>query len=154
MSSAGGSSQARTRQGRTGQWRGRERLEALTVALGRRRSGGHPSLSKAAEYGRSALKNLRKSQPTNEDLVRAANREYTETTKGYVADRFRRKAPTSISFQRKQDRKIKDLVKDWSKGGHGWVPALKPDGTIRVTFENLNSLKYWTEKKRDRIRKK
>jgi hypothetical protein len=43
------------------------------------------------------------------------------------------------------------MMKDWMEGGHGYIPTVKPDGTIRILMENWNSLKYFTEKNHDRI---
>ena len=43
------------------------------------------------------------------------------------------------------------MLCDWKQGGHGWLSDRKPHNIIRVILENYNSLKYWTESKKDKI---
>ena len=43
------------------------------------------------------------------------------------------------------------MLQDWKQGGHGWLSDRKPHNIIRVILENYNSLKYWTESKKDKI---
>ena len=35
---------------------------------------------------------------------------------------------------------VKDMVTQWSQGGHGYVPQEKPDDVLRLLVENANSL--------------
>ena len=99
-------------------------------------------------YKRSSARNLRKSWTTTEELRQTVDKDYNGTTRGSIADTFQREAAKTNSFQWKQERRVNYLVKDWSIGGHGWVPTKKPDGTVCLVFENWNSLKFRTEKNR------
>ena len=43
---------------------------------------------------------------------------------------------------------INDLLEDWQRGGHGMVPENKPSDTVRILFENWNSLQAFTSKRK------
>ena len=81
------------------------------------------------------------------------NKEYKSTTKGSMADKFRRKAMQISAMQRKHELTIEAMMKDWMDGGHGYVPDKKPDGVVRIMMENWNSIKLFTEKSQERISK-
>ena len=90
--------------------------------------------------------------PTNDKLRKTLEKEYNGTTSSSTAAKFQREASEIILFQGKQERQVNDLVKDWSSGGHGWVPMKKTYDTVHLVFENWNNLKFWTQKNRNRIR--
>ena len=50
------------------------------------------------------------------------NKEYKSTTKGSMADKFRRKAVKMSGMQRKHERTIEEMMKYWMDGGHGYIP--------------------------------
>ena len=48
---------------------------------------------------------------------------------------------------------VRRAIKDWQRHGHGKISKEKPDGTIRLSFENWNSLKVHTEKELHKVRR-
>ena len=55
------------------------------------------------------------------------------------------------SFLDRHCAKGRALLRDWKQGRHGWLSDRKLNNIVRVILENYNSLKYWTESKKDRI---
>ena len=58
-----------------------------------------------------------------------------------------------------EERMVKDVVSQWEKGGHGYVPDSKPDDVLRLTMENANSLslfspEQWKTKKLQNLNNK
>ena len=56
-------------------------------------------------------------------------------------------------------RMVKDIVSQWEKGGHGYVPDSKPDDVLRLIMENTNSLslflpEQWKTKKLQNLNNK
>jgi hypothetical protein len=43
---------------------------------------------------------------------------------------------------------VQDLLKQWRQGGHGYVPDVKGNDTIRVGCENANSLSLFDQRSR------
>ena len=41
-----------------------------------------------------------------------------------------------MAFKRKQQRRAKPHLLDWKTDGHGWIDERKPDGVVRISFEN------------------
>ena len=125
------------RQRRTGRWRRSRTFTELQKKM--------KSFDKGASKFSSSL------TVTNKDLINVVNKEYKATTSASQADLFRSRGGQVAAAQRHHDKKINSMMKDWMEGGHGYVPTVKPDGTIRILMENWNSLKYFTEKNHDRI---
>jgi hypothetical protein len=40
----------------------------------------------------------------------------------------------------KEDKMVQELLKDWQKGAHGYIPEVKEDNVIQLGCENVNSL--------------
>ena len=58
-----------------------------------------------------------------------------------------------------EERIVKDIVSQWEKGGHGYVPDSKPDDVLRLTMENAKSLslfspEQWKTKKLQNLNNK
>lgn len=86
---------------------------------------------------------LQAHSPSHDDLVQRVNKEYsassptapslTEETKATAAE-----IRNSLQSERKV---IQELLSSWDAGSFGFIPSEKPDGKIRIMFENWNSLK-------------
>lgn len=48
---------------------------------------------------------------------------------------------------------VRRATEDWQQHGHGKIPKEKPDGTVRLSFENWNSLKVHTERELHKVRR-
>ena len=57
------------------------------------------------------------------------------------------------NIQRRHERIIEAMMKDWMEGGHVYVPDKKPDEIFCIIMENWNSIKLFTEKNQERISK-
>ena len=42
-----------------------------------------------------------------------------------------------------EERAVQEMVTQWSKGSHGYVPAKKPEEVVRLAAENANSLSIY-----------
>ena len=92
-----------------------------------------------------------KNQPSQGDLRKTVDKQYKKEMKGATEGNMRFRAANIMAFKRKQQRRAKPHLLDWKTNGHGWIDERKPDGVVRISFENWNSLKFWTEKNRDRV---
>lgn len=45
--------------------------------------------------------------------------------------------------QLEEERIVQEMVTQWSSGGHGYVPAEKPEEVVRLAAENANSLSIY-----------
>ena len=135
---SGGNTRLRRRQKRSGMYRKQQAVKALQ--------------KKVVNYDLGAAELATSLMPTNEEITRAVDKEYNASKKGALADKFRSSASKIAAAQKKASKIIEAMLKDWDKGGHGFVPHIKPDGIIRIIWENWNSLKYFTEKDHNRIR--
>ena len=57
--------------------------------------------------------------------------------------------------------RVREMLVDWTRGGHGHIDKTRPDGVVRVYLENFNSLsvekrggQYWKPGATDALRKK
>ena len=87
---------------------------------------------------------FKKAKPTNTEL-----REHvlTEAAVGSQQVRHRRfddRAAEIAQAQRADIQVVRNLLEDWRKGGHGLVPEDKPADTVRILFENWNSIQLFT----------
>ena len=57
------------------------------------------------------------------------------------------------AMQRRHERAIETMMKDWVDGGHCYIPDKKPDGVVRIIMEDWNSIKLCTEKNQEGISK-
>ena len=110
--SGGGDRKAR-RQARSGKYRQDQAFRGLQ--------------EKISAFEKGSGDSLKKLTPTNEELMEVVNKEYKSTTKGSMADKFRRKAVQISAMQRKHERTIEEMMKDWMDGGHGYIPDKKLD---------------------------
>ena len=95
---------------------------------------------------------LAKAAPSPKDLENTVNRTSLHATKrGRTARRIREKASEIHQFQMKNKRARTADAMEWTNGGHGWIAETKPSGCTRITLENVNSLKHWTEGNHNRI---
>jgi hypothetical protein len=47
---------------------------------------------------------------------------------------------TDYATKTKEDKKVQELLKDWQKGAHGYIPEVKEDNVIQLGCEHVNSL--------------
>ncbi len=79
--------------------------------------------------------------PTISQIRAAAARSGLETQPN-LADtiRFTKAMETIYEAQTQEKAMVRDLLEQWCKGGHGHVPDVKGDNTIRLGCKNVNSL--------------
>ena len=97
-------------------------------------------------FKRASRHKLEREKPTNKDLMEQVSKEYSASTKGSVKDKIRKQAVDIAALNRDHEQYCTAAMKDETRGGHGWVPVDKPDGTVRVSLENWNSLCLFTQK--------
>ena len=57
--------------------------------------------------------------------------------------RFTAAAETIYEARTQEEAMVRDLLEQWRKGGHGYVPDVKGDNTVRLGCENANSLSIY-----------
>ena len=119
------------RQRRTGRWRNGGRARNISARL--------------RAFGRASRNRLEREKPTNKDLVELVSKEYVASMKGSVREKMRKQAIDIAALGRDHEQYCTAAMKDETRGGPGWVPMDKPDGTVRVSLENWNSLCLFTQ---------
>ena len=120
-------------QARSTRWINRNRVNAQLTSL--------------AAGRQSALKDH---SPSHEDLVQQVNQEYNASlpTPQSVTAEIKATAAEIRQSMQSERKVIQDLLSSWDAGAFGFIPSEKPDGRIRVMFENWNSLKLLQPGKR------
>ena len=89
---------------------------------------------------------LAKVAPSPKDPEHTVNRKSLHATRReHTAKRIKENTSEIHQFQMSSKRVKNAENNSWTDGGHSWVTDTKPSGCTRVTLENVNSTKYWTE---------
>ena len=134
----------RRRQQRTGLWRNKQAFQNAN--------------RQAKQFSRAARVSIKgKINPTNQQLIDAVNKDYSFSRKSQ-ADNSRSKASRIALAQHRNELKVQQLTKEWTAGGLGYVPDKKPDGIIRIMWENISKVlerntmsTYWRDVRLKRI---
>ena len=88
------------------------------------------------------------SEPNYEDLMQVVNKQnwFTIAREGYKETTQRLRELEA--FKGKQAIQNMTNVKQWKKGGHGFIEDRKPDNMVRLILESYNNLQYFTDKKK------
>ena len=62
-----------------------------------------------------------------------------------MAAKIRTRAIEIASLEREHNLYCKAAMKDETRGGDGWVPVDKPDGTVRLSLKNWNSISLFKQ---------
>ena len=88
------------------------------------------------------------SEPNYEDLMQAVNKQnrFAIAPEGY--EETTQRLRELEAFKGKQAIQNMTNVKQWKKGGYGFIEDRKPDNMVRLILESYNNLQYFTDKKK------
>ena len=90
------------------------------------------------------------SEPNYEDLMQVVNKQnrFAIAPEGY--EETTQRLRELEAFKSKQAIQNMTNVKQWKKGGYGFIEDRKPDNMVRLILESYNNLQYFTDKKKCR----
>ena len=59
---------------------------------------------------------------------------------------FRESAERVHALRTTEEEMVQDLILQWQKGAHGYIPETKEDDILRLGCENVNSLSLYNPK--------
>ena len=85
-------------------------------------------------------KHMKKLEPTPDELEARVTKDWSKLKKGYRKSQIKTSALKYLQETQQEDKRVEELLKDWSRGGHGHFSIKKVDGIFRLLWENFNSL--------------
>ena len=136
-----------TRHRRRGRGRaGPQRRRRGQARAGRyRASGGLPRTAKdrVLRFCHGAQKTLAKVAPATEAIVEEVERRARLKVKSKSATEINSSAEALYEAQREETEIVREMVSQWTQGGHGYIPEDKPDNVLRLSVENANSMSIY-----------
>ena len=88
------------------------------------------------------------SEPNYEDLMQVVNKQnrFAIAPEGYKETTQRLRELEA--FKGKQAIQNMKNVKQWKKGGYGFIKDRKPDNMVRLILKSYNNLQYFMDKKK------
>ena len=83
---------------------------------------------------------MERMEPTTEMLVQDALRQSRKKSRNPEREELHATAESLHEARLEEEEVVREMVQQWTNGGHGYVPAEKPDDIIRFSVENANSL--------------
>ena len=140
---APGQNRKKKNQERTGRWRASQRQKEIRKAVCPKwRSSKKPS---SPNRSSSIKKYMKKLDPSQEELEARVSKDWSKVKKGYKKSQIKTSAVKYLQETQKEEKQVEELLKDWSRGGHGHFTIKKVDGLFRLLWENFNSLCILTE---------
>ena len=83
--------------------------------------------------------------PTHDNLVLAVKKESKTKELSKEGEKEEIAATAVEIYEARLDEEdiVKEILTQWSNGGHGYIPEIKPGDIVRLTMENLNSLSVY-----------
>ena len=88
---------------------------------------------------------MKKLDPSQEELEARVSKDWSKVKRGYRKSRIKTSARKYLQETQKEEKRVEELLKDWSRGGHGHFTIKKVDGLFRLLWENFNSLCILTD---------
>ena len=146
------------RQLRTGRWRARRRSghglskQQRKAERRRQRRERHRDLRREELLrGQDELRVARNpgSQDIRAHMLRQPAPATTRTARRNV---LRREAENTAATMSAAQSQVNSMMRNWTADSYGWMDDKKPDGVIRLLWENVNSLKVITDPNLARVR--
>ena len=92
--------------------------------------------------------NFRATLRPTEDQIRSAVRKRVGDIDSRVTENegFRESAEQIHALRTTEEEVVQDLILQWQKGAHGYIPETKDDNILRLGCENVNSLSLYNPK--------
>jgi hypothetical protein len=105
-----------------------------------------PSLS--CRSFRQGAGNFRATLRPTEEQIRAATRRGVGDVDLWVTENegFRESVERVHALRTTEEEMVQELILQWQKGAHGYIPETKEDNILRLGCENVNSLSLYNPK--------
>ena len=90
---------------------------------------------------------MKKLAPTTEELQAQVSKDWLKLKRNSKKRKIKTSAKEYVKETQREEKRVKELMRDWSRGGHGHFILKKEDGTFRVLWENFNSLSILTDER-------
>jgi len=97
---------------------------------------------------RQGAGNFRATLRPTEEQIRAATRKGVTDVDSRVTENegFRESAERVHAVRTTEEELVQELILQWQKGAHGYIPETKEDDILRLGCENVNSLSLYNPK--------
>ena len=87
---------------------------------------------------------MKKLEPTHAELEARVSKDWSKLKKGHKKSQIKTSALKYLEETKREEKKVEELLRDWSQGGHGHFILKKAEGIFRLLWENFNSLSILT----------
>ena len=88
---------------------------------------------------------MKKLEPTHAELDARVSKDWSKLKNGYKKSQIKTSALKYLKETKLEEKRVEELLKDWSQGGHGHFILKKAEGIFRLLWENYNSLSILTD---------
>lgn len=154
----GGNQRLARRQQRSGRWRnhcrsghGRSKQQRRAERRQQRRERRRDLRREELQRGQDELRAARNpgSQDIRSHMLRQPAPAMTRTARRNAR---RQEAEQIAATMTEAQSHVDSMMKNWTADSYGWMDDKKPDGVIRLLWENVNSLKVVTDPNLNRVR--
>ena len=103
------------------------------------KSSSPPQLSGIMKY-------IKKLEPTHNELEARVAKDWSKLKKGYRKSQIKTTAVKYLQEIKQEEKRVEELLKDWSQGGYRHFILKKAEGIFRLLWEKFNSLSILTDK--------
>lgn len=90
---------------------------------------------------------MKKLAPTTEELQAQVSKDWSKLKRNSKKHKIKTSAKEYVKETQREEKRVEELMRDWSRGGHDHFTLKKEDGTFRVLWENFNSLSILTDER-------
>ena len=142
---APGAKRKSKQQQRTARWRSNKRQQSIRDAVCPTwRQGKKPS---ATDPPAGIKKYMKKLQPSVLELQARVSKDWSKLKKGHKKSKINISAQQYLQETQREEKRVNELLKDWSRDGHGHFELKKAAGNFRLVWENFDSLCILTDER-------
>ena len=142
---APGAKRKSKQQQRTACWRSDKRQQSIRDAVCPTwRQGKKPS---ATDPTTGIQKHMKKLQPSVLELQARVSKDWSKLKKGHKKSKINSSAQQYLQETQREEKRVNELLKDWSRDGHGHFELKKAEGIFRLVWENFDSLCILTDER-------
>ena len=90
---------------------------------------------------------MKKLQPSVLELQARVSKDWSKLKKGYKKSKIKTSAQQYLQETQREEKRVNELLKDWSRDGHGHFDLKKAEGIFRLVWENFDSLCILTDER-------
>ena len=90
---------------------------------------------------------MNKLQPSVLELQARVSKDWSKLKKGHKKYKIKTSAKQYLQETQREEKRVEELLKDWSRDGHEHFELKKAEGIFRIIWENFNSLSILTDER-------